>query len=419
MKVRIGRKRVWVLATVAAVLLLAGHVWFWYLPRAHGGRPAAGGEPLTLLTAPGFDGAVWLPYPHQNLAAVPGGDPWSYWDAAGILSRRERLSLLSFGPFVVPPSKEMTVAWSTGGERFAVAARVYPVFVVIARLAGWVAGNPWLAGGVVEGRDGAVTVSWSGTLWTASSRIPKAPKAATATQPTTARVPVLPEGELLALLRLGDPPPRLPVGLYALQRTAAGLAVDLAGADGSLPAEPSPVPDPDLLVPPLVLLGLAAGEGREQALALFDDTGVPGFAVFERGSEDGSQLELPLAGMGVAALLGHDGYRGDVSGWALMATGTGTYARAEALVPALDAGFALPGDGGASRLRVAVLAEPAAAGRVLGQLGRALEGLPSGDGSEARRLSALRQLLAPLARFRRGSLLIHENPDRFALRLER
>ncbi|MCB1054035.1 MAG: hypothetical protein KDD11_00810 [Acidobacteria bacterium] len=408
------RRLTWVIGG-GALLLLALHVWFWYWPRARAATPASGDAPVALLLDDGFDGAVWVPYPHQNLAALPGqGDPWSYWQAAGLLSRRRAMSLPAFGPFVLPPSREMTVAWSTGGERLAVAARVYPTVAWIARLAGRLAGNPWLAGGEVSGRQGTVTVRWRGTLWTATRGEDVADPATVATG-----APLHLDAQPLALLRLDDPPAKVPAGLFTLRRAPRGFAVSLVGSDGAPLGDSGDVLDRSLLEPPLALLGLSASPERRQALALFEEDGIPAFAVFERGVGGPSSSRLPLAGMGVAALLGTDGYHGEHAGWTLMASGSSTFERAGALVPALEEGLDRARGASSSRLRVAVLAEPSRAERALGALTRVLAVLPGRGGSEARRLEALHRLLAPLAGFHRGSLVILENPDRFELRVER
>jgi hypothetical protein len=46
-----------------------------------------------------------------------------------------------------------------------VVAEVYPVAALFARLAGKLAGNPWLAGGAVSFRDRPAWVEWRGSSW--------------------------------------------------------------------------------------------------------------------------------------------------------------------------------------------------------------------------------------------------------------
>jgi hypothetical protein len=410
-------RRRWTLRLVTLALLLllaAGHIWYWYLPRAHGGALEPGGAPARVLLGGDFDTAVWLAYPHQNLAAVEGvEDPGEYLAAAARLYRREPLVLPPFGPFSVPPARELAAGWDAGGERFAVAARVYPAFALIGRLAGWVASNPWLAGGLVEGRYGRVRVSWDGFLWTAVSQ--------GATLPQEAPTP--PSGDLVALARLGRGAGVVPPGLYSLRLEAAGLAVDLLADGGATNVSVAVLEEQ--LRPPLGLLGLAVTDGRRQAVALFEG---PSFAVLraagppdapQEGSSMGSD-RLPLAGMGLALLLGENGYSGIEEEWQLLAAGSEAYDRGAQLVAPVSRAFDEREADGTQRLVAAVVTNPQRAVGLLDELAAALRALPMEDPQlAAARVDDLELLLRPLAGYGFGSVIILRQPDRVALRLSR
>ena len=123
-----------------------------YAPRERPAMPDQDGLPARLLASRAFETCFWVPYPHQNVGALARAvEDWPAWLAA--LARTADLpppDLPSFGPFAVPPSSEVTACSDSGGDRLLVAAEVYPSIALIAKLAGRLAGNPWLSGGVVE-----------------------------------------------------------------------------------------------------------------------------------------------------------------------------------------------------------------------------------------------------------------------------
>ena len=144
-----------------ALAALAVHVVFHYLPRARAARPVGElAEPFPRSPAARFE--LWLPHPHQNLArldrSVGGLRVW-----ASQLDAGRAIELPSFGPFLVPPARELRAELGRDGE-LRVAARIYPAIAALARAAGAVAGNPWLAGGEPPGHPGA-SVSWRNTTW--------------------------------------------------------------------------------------------------------------------------------------------------------------------------------------------------------------------------------------------------------------
>jgi hypothetical protein len=287
------------LAAAAAVALFAAHFAWWYLPReravaprlhpagTRGGgsrppgsgaedmptpsRPArvpapatatAGGpreEPLQLLESGAYDVCLWVPYPHQNLGVLAGaiGDLQDVVGAAVRLNageaspRRstEPQEAPSFGPFEVPPASELVACSDLAGGRLRVVARIYPALSVVAKLAGRLAGNPWLAGGTA----GRMHIAWAGRLWSVtagdeSPPVAAAPRTAAADPATVRRpralspvaapgtaaavaVPELPES--LAVVHWTGVRTEIPAGYYALTRRGQDLAVSLVGAAGA------------------------------------------------------------------------------------------------------------------------------------------------------------------------------------------
>ena len=152
-------------AVVAAAL--AGHVAWWYLPRARPVRVDAS-SPAGRLFAGGTQSArLWLAYPHQNVVAAAERmeDPGAAMKAAARLAGVGDLELPAFGPFTLPPADAIAIAGDPGGGRI----EVFPSVAVVARIAGMVASNPVLRGGstVVSGRP--VQIAWQGWAWTLTS----------------------------------------------------------------------------------------------------------------------------------------------------------------------------------------------------------------------------------------------------------
>ena len=122
-----------------------------FAPRERAG--VASPELAALLDADtSFEQALWLASPHQNLGALDErvGDLELYLAELSRLTGIARPRLPGFGPFALPPAREIAVAWNGSGESLLGVARLEPGVGWIARLAGWLAGNPWLAGGRVE-----------------------------------------------------------------------------------------------------------------------------------------------------------------------------------------------------------------------------------------------------------------------------
>jgi hypothetical protein len=199
------------IGVLLVVALLTAHVFYWYVPRERAaaprlpvqsehaarraagggaGRPA-GGEPLQVLAAGDYDVCLWVPYPHQNLGALAAaiGDLGDVVGAAARLTSggggeaaprpQEPEEAPTFGPFEVPPANEMVACSDLAGgrpRRLRVVARIYPVLAVVAKLAGRLAGNPWLAGGTA----GPMRIAWEGRLWSVTSGPEVAPATAAA-----------------------------------------------------------------------------------------------------------------------------------------------------------------------------------------------------------------------------------------------
>lgn len=405
------RRRTVLLAALVLVLGVA-HVAFWYLPRERAARPDPQDLPGQLLVSRQFDSAFWIPYPHQNLAELRRGvGDWRRWMAAA--SRLAGLpppALPAFGPFAVPPSRELALASDSAGRRVVLAARVYPSVAVVARLAGWLAGNPWLAGGEVTAFGGRARVSWRGTLW----------RVASAGAPNPVREEAEPLSRAaLAAVRLGRPVALLPADTYLLARRGDGLELASRAAP------------PDLVrrLPSAALGGAgvsifaAAGPGgplgeTTGALALFEGGSegrlgelldLPGAVAFGRPGKD--RFLLPLERL-PGPLRGRLA-RAEADGWRLVASDAASLARAEPLAPAVAS---LLSGGGDTTVRFALWLRPAPAVELLGRVSRALDAIPLVDPEVARRWRDRRTVAAPLARFSDVGLVITSQPS--ALRLE-
>ena len=102
----------WILGVGASLLAIAGHVAWSYLPRARPVTPRDGSPVAALLASQDFPAAVWVPYPHQNLAhlrQVAGAGPASL-RAVARLAGLPAPALPTFGPLALPPSSEIAFA---------------------------------------------------------------------------------------------------------------------------------------------------------------------------------------------------------------------------------------------------------------------------------------------------------------------
>jgi hypothetical protein len=419
-----------VLVVAALALLAVGHYLYWYSPRPRAAALRPGSFAADLLTAGDYDACLWLPYPHQNLGAL--ADVLGTGDQAGVerylaavaqISGLPELEVPHFGPFRAPPAREVVVTASADGERWAVAAQVYPVLAVVARLAGKLAGNPWLAGGTVSLSDRPATVRWAGRLWLLESAAP--PRAASS---RAARLP-LPEGPALSRLVVRRPQGLVLAGSYRL-RSQDGV-LELAGeAPGEWGSRPGELPIPAVEAPageridgeataadgPIVAVlfasGDAVGGGARAGVLLAGEGGfsLPGAAVLSRSG--GERWRLP--GEGILRRLRGELPAGEHAGWQVVAFDRESLARAfevgERLAPLAARGEDAP--------TWALWARPGPAARRVEDVAEALEAIPLIGRQRARRWRAWATVLAPLARYDRLTAEIGRHDGEMRLRLQ-
>lgn len=329
-----------ILLTVAALalvaVLVAGHVWFWYAPRARAARPEPDSPVAALLTDTRFPAALWVPYPHQNLGALdPAADDHQVF--LGALARLSGLPppvLPSFGGFPVVPASELALAADETGSQFVVMAQVYPGLALFSRLAGRLADNPWLAGGPVVINKHAADVRWEGNVWIVEATDGSAARASTGmSQASTRDGPF--DGEaslgLLAVHRSVEP---FPADLYRLEGDASRISVSSREAFPAPLWERARALEQDDLVL-LVMAGPASVNGV-QSLAFFrrpassDDLPRAATLVHHQ-AHPADRWRVP--GASLARLAG--ALREDTAdGWQLRAIGDGGLASARALAPA-------------------------------------------------------------------------------------
>lgn len=432
--------------TLLAVVLLVGHIIYWYGARERAAVPDRDGLPARLVASGAYEACLWAPYPHQNVAVL--GE--SVDDGAAWLAAASRMAgmpppvLPSFGPFALPPSHEIAACSDFDGGRYMAVARVYPGLGAIARLAGRMAGNPWLAGGdaseVAGGGDGVaerrVRVEWRGGLWTLTAgepprEIPEIPAAA---------APVAAGGEepILGMLSLRHEVSQFPRGDYRLRRLADGdLELALDGAPDGLgrqlveldlaslaPREDSPAflavagpawpADSDRPLPPAAFALFNTRDGLK--VNLLED--LPGIAVLHpRGAE-----RWALPGQQVIRLLARGLPKGNAAGWDIVAVDTASLRRARALAPRLAA--LVPPDatgtvGSDGRLILGLWFQPRPTQQVVGRVRRVLQKIPLVDREQVRRWRDGEILLEPLTPCRQVTLAATETPASFRLRFHR
>ncbi len=260
--------------------LLAAHLLYWYAPRLRPGTPRPGSLPARLLASDEFPVALWVPFPHQNLGHLEK----STAGEEGVLEAAARLAGLpaprfpGFGPLAMPPASELVFAADESGERFALAAEVYPGLALFAKLAGRLASNPWLLGGELSVDGRRVEIAWQGNVWSVAS--PGLPRLDAGREVGEEEASLL-----IAEVRQASPP--LPAGRYRLT-----LGDGLLEVRSETPP-PELGPDEDRLRELRAFLVVLAGEREAlgeptQAMAFFSaDGGVSSF------DHEGSTYELP------------------------------------------------------------------------------------------------------------------------------
>jgi hypothetical protein len=428
-------RRLWKPVLLLA-LVVAGTVYILrsYWPRERPAVPDPDGLPARLMASGAYEACFWVPYPHQNVGAlsevVDDGRDWL--EAAARVAEVPPPVLPSFGPFAVPPSREVVVCSDLDGDRFFVAAQVYPLLGSVAKLAGTVADNPWLAGGDIretKGTGDAVVervlhVAWNGGVWTVSGG-GEAPA-----DPSKVRRPLL-HPRSLGIIRLEREISGFADGDYLLRRRDGDLEL---ARDSS---EPAPeVPDPTVgESPPPVLLAVTGaswpdaeprplppaafalfeiGEGEAAKLGPFGS--LPGAAVFHPpGSKRWSLPAEGLTGLLAGALP-----RGEEAGWQITAMDGESLNRAKRLAPKLsglappDVTAALNRDG---RLMLGLWLKPRESLLLVRRIRTFLEKVPLVDRRQVRRWKDWETLLMPIAPCEQLTLAATQSPASFRLRL--
>jgi hypothetical protein len=431
----VKRRRAFALVA-SAVTLIAGHILYWYMPRARPAAPEPGGLPARLLASGAYDACFWMPYPHQNVGVLRNRleDGAAWIEAVARVAGLPPPMLPGFGPFAVPPASEIAACSDLSGNRFFLVARVYPTLAAVARLSGKLADNPWLAGGEVReshenGIDApverVVKVAWREGSWTISSgEVPDLSTAPRSPAQPSARFP-----ETLGLFRLHKEVTEFPTGDYLLRRQGDDLEVTLDRA-GAVEAPDFPEPAPILLAvagpswPPAETRPLPAaafalfdiGEERDrQGRASFGPLGaLPGCAVFH--PPGARRWEVPTEGL--AGLLTGGLPKGNAAGWQIVAVDAASLARAQALAPRLSA--LTPPDSGTlangGRLVIGLWVQPAPAVRLVARVRKLFEKVPLVDPRQVQRWRDWETLLKPLAPCERIALAATQAPLSFRLR---
>jgi hypothetical protein len=431
-------RRLWkTILLLALVLVAAVYVLRSYWPRERPAAPDPDGLPARLMASGAYEACFWVPYPHQNIGAlsevVDDGRDWL--EAAARVAEVPPPVLPSFGPFAVPPSSEVVVCSDLDGDRFFVAAQVYPLLGSVAKLAGTVADNPWLAGGDIretKGTGDAVVervlhVAWNGGVWTVSGGdgAPAAPSA----DLQAIRKPLL-HPRSLGIVRLEREISGFADGDYLLRRRDGDLELARASSE-PVPEIPDPTlgetPRPALLavagaswpdaeprpLPPAAFALFEVGEGEGAKFGPFGS--LPGAAVFHPpGSK---RWALPAEGL--TGLLAGALPKAEEAGWQITAMDGESLNRAERLAPKLT-GLAPPDvtadlnrDG---RLMLGLWLEPRSALILVRQIRTFLEKVPLVDRRQVRRWRDWETLLGPIAPCEQVTLAATQQPASFRLR---
>lgn len=367
------------LAVLAVALAVAAHVVYWYAPRARAATPSA--RAAAALAAPGARLTVWIPFPHQNLGAVDDRLATLEARLAGLTGAgEERIAELPrFGPFAVPPARELVLSVAADGARSAELA-VFPVVRWLARAAGALAGNPWLAGGELPGRP-RESVAWRDGRWCWRRGGPDRPA------PAAAPPGAVPES--FALVRTGTAIGPLPPGLYRLvSGTASGTLELIAGGPPDLRAAAEPLEPVGWWIERVPGADALRGVAVWDALAGIE--GVPAMATLARGPAGSAEFDLP--GEQLLELVGAEVPAGEREGVRVRALDRTTLDRGLALAVELAGRV---GDG--SGLEVAASADADRLAGLLAELADHLRRVPFVGASEAQKVEQAAALLAPLA----------------------
>lgn len=390
---------------VAVVALVFGHLWFWYGATLRSGLPDGAGAADLLYRQSSLPITLWVPFPHQNLGALEErvGDLEAYLGALSQLVGIPAMELPSFGPFRLPPARSLALVASEDGAQICWAAEVYPTIAWIARLAGKMAGNPWLSGGEVSNGDRTLSIEWRGTSWIAGTpgcRMER-PDFLDAVDP------MVPKAPAIARLRLGATGELLPAGTYVVRQTGGGVQVELTSAVSTASA----VKWPSSGLPLLMISGKDASAlafpGGDTQLANWK---LPAAVVLAAGAE----LRWRLPAHESFDLLKVEVKTGQLGAW-----------KAEAVTQeALDAALSskdlprLLERAVTERLDLAVLLNVGEARGLVSQVADTLETIPLIGDKKARPWRQAEAILAPWTDISHAGLVVSMHEPRFLLWLE-
>lgn len=415
-RLRPSRRRLaWLLGGFFLALAAAGHIYWWYWPRVHAAVPDPDSPFTSWLRNEHHPYSVWVPYPHQNLAALRrlGGLGSRELKALGRLAGLPEPHFPSFGSLALPPSSALAAISDHDGNSFAVAADVYPAFAWFSWLAGKVAGNPWLGGGevMVDGRR--MVVRWQGNVWTAASPEPVPLK-----NGDPAGVPAEPRPVLL-LARIRTHLELAPPGLYRLVLDPDEATLELR-SQVDLPPELSKE-RPELGGAAAYLMAFAgarAGFGMpRQALVFFrhpdaESKDFPPAAIFCQ--EGAPRWELPAEDL--LELTGRHAATEAVDGWQIAAFEPSALSGGRELVPAVRD---LAESERASHLVFGSWLDLEPASQEVKRIGRMLDQAPLVPRRKVQRWHDLeRVLVGANRRFRSLSLVVADEPRSLLLRFE-
>ncbi len=357
-----------------------------------------------------FEHVLWIASPHQNLGVLDErvGNLEVYLAELARLAGISLPRVPSFGPFSLPPARELALAWNGSGKSFLGVARIEPGVGLVARIAGRLAGNPWLAGGRVEASGRVIEVRWQGGLWIVASGLPAdfswpLPAAEGAGRDRAER-------EAIAELVLRRPVGPLSAGRFVLARAADGLEVRA----GVLPEIPQPASEWSF---PGVSFWVGSTDrgptGGPGLFLLWDaaEGGIPRVAVLQRGG--GRSFKLPGESLLRLVGEGEPAYR---LGWSVRATQRSARRDGLLLVPWFERHLPRPG-GRTAWLGWAGRLAPAASGRTLERLARNLARLPLLPAQEVERLALGARLLAPFRDCAAITFEVWHEPEGTRLRL--
>ncbi len=401
-------QRKWALVAALGLAAIVGHIGFWYWPRERAMVPDSADVPARMLSSGAWDACLWVPHPHQNLGALAEelDDAQSYFAAAARLSGSAEPAMPAFGPFAVPPARELAACADRDKERLRVSARIYPGLALVAKLAGLVAGNPWLAGGRAEVSKRPATVAWAGTLWTVEVGPPAA----------LPEVGWAPDAPQLGAFHLARPVGNAPAGVYRLGHRDDTIDLTLEGSNfpKALPFDPARLGSDQP-----ILLVVAGEEGKTPAAALAfyegkGSLGLPSGVLFHPPKR--ARWDLP--GGGIGGLLADRLPHGAAAGWEMMALDDKSLERGVALAPAVALLAPPEGEpGAATRIRMAVWLVPDPALGVVARMRAGLEKFPLALPSDIQPWRDWETILTPVARCERAVLWSTAAPQAFRVRL--